>query len=232
MSKDEIIALARQEKRTQLTEVESKEIVREAGLPVIRTALARSQRQAVSLARQIGFPVVLKVASPDIVHKSDVGGVKMGLASAARVERAYREILAGVRAGQPGARVHGVSVQAMARPGVEVIMGMTKDAQFGPVLMFGLGGILVELLKDISFRIVPLTRRDAADMVREVKGYPLLEGFRGREGADVTVLEDMLVKLSGFIEKTPEIREMDLNPVIGYKDGAVVVDARIVLEVG
>jgi len=118
----------------------------------------------------------------------------------------------------------------MARPGVEVIIGMTKDAQFGPVLMFGLGGIWVEVLKDVSFRIVPLTRYDAGSMINEIKGNALLNGYRGSEPASITILEDMLLKISEFIESNPEIKEMDLNPVFAYKDGAVAVDARIIIE--
>jgi acyl-CoA synthetase (NDP forming) len=124
----------------------------------------------------------------------------------------------------------GVSVQRMARPGVEVIIGMSKDTQFGPVLMFGLGGILVEILKDVSFRVVPLTRRDAREMIREIKGYPLLEGYRGREPVDVSNLEELLLKVSTFVEQNPGVRELDLNPVFAYSDGAVAVDARIVME--
>jgi acyl-CoA synthetase (NDP forming) len=118
----------------------------------------------------------------------------------------------------------------MARPGVEVIVGMSKDAQFGPVLMFGLGGILVEILKDVSFRIVPLVKRDAAEMIRDIKGYPLLEGYRGSEAVDIGNLENLILKVSDFIEKTPDIKELDLNPVFAYGDGAVAVDARAVLE--
>jgi acyl-CoA synthetase (NDP forming) len=118
----------------------------------------------------------------------------------------------------------------MAKPGVEVIIGMSKDAQFGPVLMFGLGGILVEILKDVSFRIVPLVRRDAREMIREIKGYPVLEGYRGKEPANVSALEDMLLKVSDFVEKNPDIKELDLNPVFAHRDGAVAVDARVVLE--
>jgi acyl-CoA synthetase (NDP forming) len=118
----------------------------------------------------------------------------------------------------------------MARPGVEVIIGMSKDEQFGPVLMFGLGGVLVEVLKDVSFRIVPLSRRDAAEMLREIKGYPLLEGYRGQEAVDIPRLEKLLLKISDFVEQHPEIRELDLNPVFAYSDGAIAVDARVILE--
>ncbi len=121
-------------------------------------------------------------------------------------------------------------MQKMARPGVEVIIGMSQDAQFGPVLMFGLGGILVEILKDVSFRIVPLTKRDASAMIREIKGYPLLEGYRGQEPVAVANLEELILKVSSFVEQHLEVKELDLNPVFAYSDGAVAVDARIVLE--
>lgn len=121
-------------------------------------------------------------------------------------------------------------MQQMARPGIEVIIGMSKDPQFGPVLMFGLGGIFVEILKDVSFRIIPLTTRDAHDMIREIKGYPVLEGYRGQEPGDVPMLEDILLKISDFAEKTPQIKEMDLNPIFAYSQGALAVDARIILE--
>ena len=230
MIKDEILRQARKGKRTQLTEIESKEFLREAGIPVVEAKLARTKKEAISLSKEMGFPVVLKVMSPDVIHKSDSGGVKLGLNNGTQVGNAYSEIISAVRQHYPKVKIHGISVQKMARPGVEVIIGMTKDAQFGPVLMFGLGGILVEVLKDVSFRIVPLTKRDAREMIKEIKGYPLLEGYRGQEPADVPFLEDLLVKVSVFVDKNSEIKELDLNPIFAYKDGAVAVDARVILE--
>jgi acyl-CoA synthetase (NDP forming) len=230
MGKEEILAKARKQGRTLLTEIESKEIVREAGINVTEIRLAASEEEAITASKEFGFPVVLKIASPDIVHKSDIGGVKVGLSDVIQVGEAYREIMNAVKQRSPEATIEGVSVQRMARPGVEVIIGMTKDPQFGPVLMFGLGGILVEILKDVSFRITPLARRDAQEMIREVKGYPLLEGYRGQEPANIPFLEDMLLKVSDFVEQTSEIKELDLNPIFAYKDGAIAVDARIVLE--
>lgn len=230
MSSDAVLTKARTEGRAQLTEVEAKELVKRAGIPVSETMLASSKRRAISLSKQVGFPVVLKIASPDIVHKSDIGAVKLGLKNARQVGVAYDEIMTSVWQNHPGARIDGVSVQKMAQPGVEVIIGMTKDPQFGPVLMFGLGGILVEILKDVSFRIVPLTRRDAREMIREIKGYPVLEGYRGAPPADVPFLEDLLLKVSEFVEHTPEIKELDLNPIFAYSKGAVAVDARVILE--
>jgi acyl-CoA synthetase (NDP forming) len=213
-----------------LTEIESKELLVKAGIPVIEARLARTAKESMALSREIGFPVVLKIASPDVVHKSDVGGVKLGLANATQVGRAYGEIISAVRQKLPQARIEGVSIQKMARPGVELIIGMSQDPQFGPVLMFGLGGILVEIIKDVSFRLVPVTSRDAGQMIKEIKGFPLLEGYRGSEPVDIGKLEELIVKISGFIENNPQIKELDLNPVYGYRDSVIAVDARIVIE--
>jgi acyl-CoA synthetase (NDP forming) len=213
-----------------LTEVESKELLKQAGIPVVEAKLARSKKEAISIGREMGFPVVLKITSPDVVHKSDSGGVKLGLANAAQVGKAYSQIISSVKQAYPEARIDGVSVQTMAPPGVEVIVGMSKDPQFGPVLMFGLGGILVEVLKDVSFRIVPVTERDAREMVKEIKGYPILQGYRGQKPANIPALEQLIVKVSQFVEKNPQIKELDLNPIFAYPDRAVAVDARIILE--
>jgi len=229
-TKQPVIDRARSEGRSLLTEIEAKELLKQAGINVIDTKLATSREEAISISRQFGFPVVLKIASPDIVHKSDAGGVKLGLKTSKQVAKAYDDILAAIRREYPRAAIQGVSVQKMARPGVEVIIGMSKDPQFGPVLMFGLGGILVEILKDVSFRIVPLTRRDASEMIREIKGYSLLEGYRGQEPVDVSSLEELLIKVSSFVEQNPEVKELDLNPTFAYSDGAVAVDARVILE--
>ena len=223
-----VLSAARREGRAVLTEIESKEFIGQSGIPMAMARLATSQREAVAIAKELGFPVVLKIVSPEITHKSDVGGVKLGLQSGAQVSQAYREIVAAA----PGARIQGVSVQPMVAQGVEVILGMTKDPQFGPVLMFGLGGVMVEVLKDVAFRLVPLTRRDAKQMVREIRGYPILEGYRGQEPADVEALEDALLSLSTFLEAHPEVKELDLNPVFAYKKGVLAVDARVVLETG
>jgi acyl-CoA synthetase (NDP forming) len=230
MSTIDIIDRAKSEGRTVLTEVESKQILGEEGIPVARAQLAATREEAVAAARQIGLPVALKIVSPDISHKSDVGGVKLNLGSEEEVAAAFDEIVAAARRAQPEASVLGVSVQKMARPGVEVIMGMTTDPQFGPVLMFGLGGVFVEVLKDVAFRIVPLEPRDARQMIHDIQGFRVLEGFRGQEPADLAALEDMLMRISAFVEKHPEIQELDLNPIFAYKDGALAVDARIVLS--
>ncbi len=213
-----------------LNEVEAKDMLRKAGIPVIDTRLARSRDEAISISREIGFPAVMKIISPDIVHKSDVGGVKLGLADADQVGKGYDEMMETVREKSPEARIIGVSIQRMAQPGVEAIIGMTRDAQFGPVIMFGLGGIMVEVLKDVSFRIVPLTRWDATEMISEIKGHAVLKGFRGQKPVSVAALEDLILKVSAFIERNPQVKELDLNPVIAYSEAALAVDARIVME--
>jgi acyl-CoA synthetase (NDP forming) len=227
---DMIIEKARKEGRTMLTEIEAKQLLKSAGISVVDTRLATSKERAVAIAKELGLPVVLKIASADVVHKSDAGGVKLGLKTAAQVGKAYDDIMKSIKAAFPNAKIEGVSVQTMARPGVEVIIGMSKDAQFGPVLMFGLGGVLVEILKDVAFRIVPLVKRDAKEMIREIKGFPLLQGYRGSEPVDVENLENMVLKVSEFVDKTPAIKEIDLNPIFAYKDGAIAVDARVILE--
>jgi acyl-CoA synthetase (NDP forming) len=229
MSFDAVLARARSEGRTLLNEVEAKDLLREAGVPVTVTTLATTPEEAVAQAETAGYPVVLKVVSPDISHKSDAGGVKLNLGSADDVRAAYGAILESCKAYAPSARITGVAVQHMAPAGTEVIVGMTTDPQFGPVMMFGLGGIMVEVLKDVSFRLVPLTERDASQMIDDIKGKPVLEGVRGQPPADIGALKDTILNVARFIEAHPEVQELDLNPVFAYPDGAVAVDARIVL---
>jgi len=223
----DVVAEALKEKRYLLTEVESKELIKEAGIPVVDTRLARTKDEAVSIASELGYPVVLKVVSPEITHKSDVGGVKVSLQDQSQVAQAYDEIVA--KASTAG-KVLGVSVQPMVQEGIEVIMGMSKDPHFGPVLAFGLGGITVEIYKDVAFRLVPLTPRDAREMVREIKGYQLLQGYRGQKAADIDALEAALMDLSRYVKAHPEIRELDLNPLFAQSHGVTAADARVILE--
>jgi acyl-CoA synthetase (NDP forming) len=213
-----------------LNAIQANQLLKDAGINVIDTRLAVSKEQAVDLSQQIGFPTAMKIVSADIVHKSDSGGVKLNLKSAGELAQAYDEMMNAISAANPDARIIGVSVQPMAAPGLEIIIGVKKDSQFGSVLMFGLGGVWVELLKDVSFRIIPVDSFAAAEMIKEIKAYKLLGGFRGQKGVNIQALEDLLVKVSKFVEMNPRISEMDLNPVIAYPDGAVAVDARIVVE--
>jgi len=222
----------KKEDRSILTEFESKRILKQAGISVVETRLAKTQKEAISFSQKMGFPVALKINSPDIVHKSDSGGVKLSLNSAAEVKKAYDEILRKIKKQYPQAAVHGVSVQKMLQPGTEVIIGTSKDPQFGPVIMFGLGGIFVEILKDVSFRVIPVKRKDAQEMIEEIKGLPLLQGYRGKEPVSLPALVEMILKISNFIKENPQIKELDLNPIFAYRNKVVAVDARIVLEKG
>jgi acetate---CoA ligase (ADP-forming) subunit beta len=224
------IETARAEGRSLLNEVESKQLLEAAGIPTTSARLARSADEAAAMATEIGYPVVLKILSQDIAHKSDVGGVALGLTDADAVRRGYEKMMADVAAAQPDARIDGVSVQRQAAPGTEVIVGVTRDPQFGPVVMFGLGGVLVEVLRDVAFRVVPLEPRDAGELVREIKGFPLLQGYRGALPADVAAIESLILKVSEFVESHPEVEELDLNPVFAYPDGAIAVDARVIVS--
>lgn len=227
-----IIEQARAAGRTLLSEVEAKAMLARHGVPVTDTRLAASVDDAVAIADQLGYPVALKVVADDITHKTDVGGVELGIADADQLRAAAQRIHDAVAAAASGATpsaVAGLSVQPMAAPGTEVILGITQDQQFGPVLMFGLGGVFVEVLKDVAFRVVPLEPRDAAEMIREIQGFAVLEGFRGAEPADLSAIEAMLLQLSDFAQAHPDVAELDLNPVFARPDGAIAVDARIVL---
>jgi acyl-CoA synthetase (NDP forming) len=230
MGKYSILDEVKKEGRSILTEFESKRILKQIGVPVVETRLAMNQKEAVSISQKIRFPVVLKITSPDVVHKTDSGGVKLGLINTSEVKKAYDDILRSVKKKYPRALIHGISVQKMARPATEVIIGTSKDPQFGPVIMFGLGGIFVEVLKDVSFRVIPVNRKDAQEMIQEIKGFPLLRGYRGKEPASIPALIAMILKVSKFINENPQIREMELNPIFAYKDKALAVDARIILE--
>ena len=225
-----IIQHAKEQQRLVLTESEAKALVRSAGIPSVPTELARTAEEAITLAQGMDFPVALKISSADIAHKSDSGGVQLNLATEAAVRHAFDAIMTAGRTTQPDAVIEGVSVQPMARPGVEVIIGLTSDPQFGPLVMFGLGGVHVEVLKDVAFGGAPLRPPDAARMLREISGFPLLSGHRGRVAVDLAALEQALLSLSALAEAQPDIQELDLNPVFAYKDGCLAVDAHVVLH--
>ncbi|KSW12779.1 acetyl-CoA synthetase [Pyrodictium occultum] len=228
-----IVAAALREGRSKLLEHEALALVEAYGVRVPGYRLARSPREAAEAAREIGFPVALKIVSPDIVHKSDVGGVVLGLGTPGEVEKAYSEVIERVRERAPGARVVGVLVQAMAPPGgVELVVGAVRDPVFGPAVMFGLGGIFVEVFRDVSFRVSPFTRRDAEEMIREVRAYRILRGVRGLPPRDIGALVDIVMAVQRLMEENPEVRGLDINPVLSYPEGALAVDARVVLGEG
>jgi acetyl-CoA synthetase (ADP-forming) len=225
-----ILSEARKERRKFLLEPEAKTVCMEYGIPVTKFEVAKSEAEAVKFAEVIGFPVVLKVVSPDIIHKSDVGGVIVGLKSAKEVKDAYKKILENVKKHRADAKIVGILVQEMAPASTEVIVGAIKDPQFGPALMFGLGGIFVEVLKDVTFRIAPITEDEAREMITEVRAYPLLKGYRNMPPADIEAIIKILLNTSKLVMDHEEIKEVDLNPIMVYEKGAKTVDARIILE--
>ncbi|MCD6488710.1 MAG: acetate--CoA ligase family protein [Desulfurococcales archaeon] len=230
MGPKQIITNAFKEGRTKLLEHEAIEIVKYYGAPVAEARLAKTPEEAAIIADEIGYPVVLKVVSPDISHKSDVGGVIIGLHNREQVVNAARRIFDNVAKNAPSARVTGLLVQKQAEKGLEVIVGGLRDSVFGPVVMFGLGGIFVEVLKDVSFRVAPITEDDAIEMMCEIKAAKILEGFRNIPPVDKKSLAKVIIAASKLLEENPEIDSLDLNPVIAYPTGAVVVDARVILK--
>jgi acyl-CoA synthetase (NDP forming) len=211
-----------------LLEPEAYELLAHYGLPAPPHRVARSAEEAEAAAADIGYPVVAKIISPDILHKTEIGGVLLNLTDGVAVRNAYQQIADRARQGK--AAIRGVLISRMAPPGTEVIVGLIQDAQFGPVVMFGLGGVFVEVYQDVSFRLVPLAKRDAAAMIQQVKAFPMLQGVRGNRPTDIEAITDLLLKVSKISEENLEIAEMDLNPIIVYEKGLRVVDARVLLH--
>ena len=218
--------------RHDLIESEARNVLEAYGFRLPVSHMARTTKEAVRAASEIGFPVVMKIASPDVLHKSDMGGVRVGLDTEAMVEEAFFDITTNIQHRQPQARILGVMVQEMVQQGKEVILGISRDMQFGPMIMFGLGGIYVEVLKDVSFRIAPLSVESADAMIREIRAFPLLRGVRGEPPADIEGLRDALLRLSQMAVDFPEIIEADINPLLVGPEGtgAVAVDARITVH--
>ncbi len=209
-----------------LTEFESKELLEKIGIPITKQKLTSDKNDVVRFADEIGYPVVMKLMADDVVHKSDAGAVKLNLQNKEEIEKSFDELM-----NIPSKSEKKINIQKMAdEPITEIIIGMTTDPQFGPALMFGIGGILVELLEDVSFRIAPIEKFDANEMIHEIKGFPLLDGFRGKPKADIDAIIDALLKVSDLVIQNPEIYEMDLNPIFVYNSGIVCVDARIILK--
>jgi len=226
----EIIEEVRRQGRRVLLEHEAKEIVRSYGIPVVPTKLAVSEDRAVEIARKLGYPVVVKISSPDIIHKSDIGGVITNLKSDDEVAEAFRTVISNARRYVPTASIYGATVQKMVPKGREVIIGATKDPVFGHLIMFGLGGIYIELFKDVSFRLAPLSMYEAKEMITETKAYTLLRGFRGEPPADINSIVNILLRVSKLVTDIPQIVEIDINPLFVYEIGAIAVDARIIIE--
>lgn len=224
-----VLKLAMREKRN-LTEAESYSLLSEYGIPVPKYLIAYSEKEAIEAGEKLGFPLVMKIISPDIIHKSNLGGVAMNIVNSLQIKKVYKNIISQVREKRPDAKIDGILLYKQAPKGVEVIVGMIRDPQFGPTVMFGLGGIFVEILKDVAFRVCPVERTDIEEMLAEIEGIKMLQGYRGRPRCDVKAIIDIIMEISRLALNYSVITEIDLNPIIVYEKGAVVVDAKVFLN--
>ena len=210
----------------------ARQVLQAYGLRIPQSELARTPEEAVEFASKMGYPVVLKIASPDILHKTDVGGVKVGLQSATDVRDAYELMVYRAQRYVPDARIWGCVVQEMVPKGLEVLVGMNRDPQFGPLVTFGLGGIYVETLKDVTFRVAPFSIAEAEEMMGEIRAHALLDGVRGNPPADKAAIREALLRIGQLVQDFPEIAELDINPLMVYTsgEGAIALDMRLVLK--
>lgn len=227
----EIFKVARDDGRRALG-LESFGILTAYGIPVVKTAFAGNEEEAIKTADEVGYPLVMKVVSPQISHKSDVGGIRLSLQNAGEVRAAYREMMESIPEKRPDAVLEGVQMQPMLSGGKEVIIGMIRDPTFGPMLMFGLGGVYVEILKDVSFVIAPVNEKEARETIMGIKAYPLLAGARGAKPLDIDALVDSILRVSRLVCDFPEIEEFEINPMMVLEEGkgAFAVDMRLTLK--
>lgn len=225
-----IIEVALREGRSKLLEHEAFELIRYYGIPTPRTILVHSAEEASEHADEIGYPIALKIVSPDIIHKSDVGGVRLNLVSREEVRKAVENMLKTVSLRMSNARIAGILMYRMAPPGIEVIVGGIRDAIFDAAIMFGLGGIFVEVLRDVTFRVAPIAFDEALEMIEEIKSSKILTGYRGQQPVNREAIADIIAKTSTLIVENKEIETVDLNPVIAYGDSAIVVDAKVIIK--
>jgi acyl-CoA synthetase (NDP forming) len=212
--------------------LESFDVLKAYGIPTVKTVFAKTAEDAVKAAKEIGYPLVMKVVSTQISHKSDVGGIKLSLQSTTEVRAAYKDITDSISEKMPVVSIEGVQLQKMLSGGREVIIGMIRDPTFGPMLMFGLGGVYVEILKDVMFTIAPVNEKEAREMITGIKTYPLLAGVRGAKPSDINALVDVILKVSRLVCDFPEIEEFEINPVLVFEEGkgALAVDMRLTLK--
>ncbi|MCG3216571.1 MAG: acetate--CoA ligase family protein [Candidatus Heimdallarchaeota archaeon] len=224
-----ILDAVKKEERSILNYEESREIMKIAGIPLNEMKIAKNRDEAIFEANNIGYPIVLKIISKEVLHKSDAGGVKIGIKSDAELKEAYEEMMKNIKQHYPNAIIEGVSIEEMVE-GVELLIGTNTDSQFGKMIALGIGGIFVEIYKDISFRLIPITKEDVKEMINEIKGKKLLDGYRGMPIVDKEKLISLTLKVSQIIEENPSIKEMDLNPIVATNEGLKAIDARIILE--
>jgi len=229
---ERVISSSLNSQRASLLEHEAYEALEAYGFPVIKFFLATTEQQAMDAAEKIGYPVVCKIVSPDILHKFDFKGVRLNLKSKNEVKDAYNDIIKTILAKKPGAEITGILIEEMAASGKEIILGMNRDPQFGPLLMFGLGGTYVEVLEDVTFRLAPIREITAKKMIEKTKANKILQGFRGEPPYDTKAISECIKRLSQLVTDFDVIKELDINPLIVYKKGSgcAIVDARIILE--
>jgi acetyl-CoA synthetase (ADP-forming) len=226
-----VFEAARAENR-HILGLEAFDILKAYGIPVVKTAFAKTVEEAISVAKEIGYPLVMKIVSPQISHKSDIGGIRLSLQNVAEVKAAYQDLMESISTKLPDASLEGVQLQPMLSGGREVIIGMVRDPTFGPMLMFGLGGVYVEILKDVRFEITPVDEREARKMITGIKTYPLLAGIRGAKPSDIGALVDTILRVSRLVCDFPEIEEFEINPAMVFEEGkgVLAVDVRLVLK--
>jgi acetyltransferase len=225
-----IIAKAKQAGLTNLSQTDALSLLSAYGMPAIKSELARTRQQAVSLAEKIGLPVAMKIVSPDVVHKIDIGAVKLDLNNDEEVGEAFDQILKSVKANAPSARIEGVLLQNYVKGGVETIIGIHRDPKFGPLLMFGLGGIYVEAYRDVSFRLAPIRELSARNMIQQIRGEKILEGFRGQPPRDTGAIAECIERLSQLAMELEDVQELDVNPLLAFEKGCKAVDARVIIK--
>jgi len=230
MNPKEIFKKVKNSRRNNLTEFEAREILDYYNIPVVKGDIVKSIEEGKKLVEKIGYPIVLKVVSRQIIHKTDVGGVILNIRNETELYQAYHRIIKNVEEKAPKAKIDGFFIQQMLPNDREVIVGGKKDSTFGQTIAFGLGGVFVEVLEDVSFRVVPITKQDAIEMLKEIKGLKILKGYRGKPPVDFEALVDILLKTSRMLEDNLEIKELDINPIFALSDRAVAGDARIIVE--
>lgn len=211
-------------------EFKSRELLKEYGLPMGEYDLATTKEEAIEIAENYGYPLVMKIVSDQIIHKTEAGGIKLNIGSKEEVEETFELLVYNAKKYDPDAVIDGVLVSPMAASGVEVIVGGLRDSQFGPVVMFGLGGVFVEIFKDVQFRLAPLSKDEALSLIRSIKGFPLLDGARGQQPVDINALAEVIVNIGNYLNENEDVREIDLNPLVCYPDGIQALDASVGVE--